>query len=72
MNTKIMRRPYAAPNAELICLVPSAPIANWKWPDSSANTKWDQNRWGGPTGILNELASATGIAEWAVDELESD
>ena len=77
MKTKTLRRPYAAPNAELICLAPATPIANsWTWKkkgelDSSVNGKWNQNHWGTSLDIFGN-ASVTGIAEWGVDELDSN
>ena len=63
MKTETLRRPYAAPVAELICLAPTAPIASWKW--NEINGKWSQNRWGGPTDVdLFKVASVTGVATW--------
>ena len=71
MNTNTLRRPYAAPNAELICLAPASAIANtWTWNPESKNDKWGNNKWGVQFNL--NAVSATGIAEWAVDELESD
>ena len=68
MKTKNLRRPYAAPSAELIALVPSAPIAsnNWTWNDKDDNGKWNQNHMGIDIFKLN--VSATGFAEWVGDE----
>lgn len=73
MKTKIMRRPYAAPNAELICLAPSAPIAtapkkNWEW-GGSGSDKWKNNSWGVSFDLLKD-ASATGLMDWAKEEEE--
>jgi len=73
MKNKNLRRPYAAPNAELVCLVPVTPIAsdgkkNWQWGGSGDN-KWKQNSWGVDFNSILQKASVTGLMEW-VDEEE--
>lgn len=73
---KMTRRPYAAPSAELVCLIPGAPIAtssgpNWQW-DSTGGGNWGLNSWGVPDAenLLNN-ASVTGVVKWIdPDELE--
>ena len=74
MNNTMKRRPYAAPTAELVCLAPSAPIANWTWSGGSSNSKWtgSKNHWfgSGADEILSG-ASVTGFAQWVnSDELD--
>jgi len=70
MKNTMKRRPYEAPNAELICLAPSAPVASWKWQDSDKRT-WHTNSWSSLSEDLNlDLASVTGVGEW-LDGLEN-
>lgn len=65
MKTENLRRPYTAPAAELVCLAPTAPIANWTWKDSG-NHSWTTNHWGLKNAEeLFKNASVTGIMEWA-------
>lgn len=78
MKTENLRRPYAAPTAELIRLAPAAPIASnnsWTWGDKSnkpTGGKWNAtNHWGESFDIFDN-ASVTGIATWdGSDDLEA-
>jgi len=74
MNNTTKRRIYAAPNAELVCLIPDVALAtgtqkNWKWGSSTEN--WGaSNSWGTSFQKLN-LASAVGHFDWVgADEME--
>ena len=67
MNNIINRHPYAAPSAELICLVPGAPIASWKWNDGSDPGNWTSNKWGFDIFDKSLNISVTGVAEWLDD-----
>ena len=55
MNTKTMRRPYAAPEAELICLAPTEEIASsnkWQPWFQQGDEWWALNKWGAtPKGV---------------------
>ena len=65
MNKITKCSPYAAPNAELICLVPENSIAtqkSWRWSSSDDSEKWGTNHWG--VGLGTFKASVTGVAEW--------
>lgn len=61
MNTNTMRRPYAAPSAELICFVPDVPVASWIWQGgSTSDISNGVNHW----GIKGLQASVTGVIRW--------
>ena len=52
MNNKNTRRPYAAPEAELICLAPTEAIASsagWQPWFEQGDEWWALNRWGKKT-----------------------
>ena len=63
MNNNMKRRSYTAPNAEVVCLAPSAPIASWNW-DPSAGKNWGMNSWGKVTEEQIKNASVTGVLTW--------
>ena len=66
----VKRREYTAPRAEVIYLVPDAPIASWVWkPD--AGKDWTINGWGLDVLTQTENASVTGVTSW-LDELGHD
>jgi len=68
MDNKTLRRPYAAPSAEIICLAPhEAVAASWKW-DKGDPGNWNANPWGIKLSGVN--ISATGIAQWLDDATE--
>ena len=46
MNNKVTRRPYAAPEAELICLAPTEEIASWQPWFEQGDAWWGLNTWG--------------------------
>ena len=48
MKEDILRRPYAAPEAELICLAPSEEIASSGWQPwfQQGDAWWGLNSWG--------------------------
>ena len=69
MKINTLRRPYAAPIAELICLAPATPIANnWTWGTNKG--KWNQNSWSASSvpEKLFDVASATGFAGWTGED----
>lgn len=71
MKIEKLRRTYAAPTAEIVCLAPAAPIASWKWTGGSSNSKWNEssNNWfaEGVPDILGN-ASVTGLLTWANED----
>jgi len=71
MDNKTLRRPYAAPSAEIICLAPGEAIAaSWKWDKERDPGNWNSNKWG--FDIFSQTISATGFAQWLDDATETE
>ena len=73
MKTETLRRPYAAPAAELICLVPGESVAtnSWQWDSGNNNNKWDQNHMG--IDVFGLGGSAIGFGKWTgTNELDDE
>ena len=69
MNNDMMRRPYAAPKVEVICLAPSEEIASWQPWFQQGDAWWGLNSW----GKKPDAASITAGFTWLdVYEEETD
>lgn len=68
MNTEMKRRSYSAPNAEVVVLVPGAPVAaSWQW--KKQDESWKTNHWGIDLNKIDlSQASVTGLMDWVGED----